>query len=141
MSDGDIHTVLDFIPFEKENTLHVILTGLSAPHYPRPPFLWAWKLEKDGFLPASFFNNTPVETDSYIIIDAIDFIHSINKPKWIIHTDGSFLFVEKRIRSWENESWLSDLAVDYTIQEEDKTVRFISYYQDGTEDACIQFPL
>ncbi len=138
ISDGDIHTVDDFIPFELNGTLRIILMGSSFPSYPRPPFLWAWKLGDKGFEPSHLFKLNPIETKFYDVITDISFQEHIQR-KWTFRTDSSFIAVEKRTSLEESKVMPSDyLWVSCNTDDEGKSFSFATQNHNDTIRLMLQ---
>ncbi len=142
VSDGDMHITDDFLPLVVDGNLDIILVGHSFPGYPQPPFLWAWQLGSNGFKEINLFNLSHDETDRYLIDNIVDFFTSINENQWTIHTNGSFLFVEKRSAEEGSDSWTSDyLNISCEIDETKAGFTFTSIDRTGNEDSTIRIKL
>lgn len=97
LSESDVHTVLDFYPMEIDGELHIILLGKTFPFYLHTPFLWAWRLDAEGFKQSEVFNFKSDERDKYFIYDSVDIDNNLCLLKWTFHTDGAFIMVERRM--------------------------------------------
>lgn len=131
LSDGDVHYFTDFMPFELNNKLHIVVVGNAYPYGPYPGFAWTWCLEKDGFCQSSIFDNKAFENDEYVLDNNISFENSCYKSKWMMHTNGDYLFVEKGEKSGDKERVL--LNISCKIDEGNKEVSFVSSNTEGEE--------
>ncbi len=131
LSDGDIQYFHDFIPMEINNMLYILMSGYALPYYPHPPFIWAWRLEDENFNPAPIFDNTPYENEDYILYNHAVFDTFSYHTKWMLYTDGSYLFAEKGKKDTEGQIRL--MHIQCTVDEENKDILFISTDLQGKE--------
>lgn len=124
LSDGDIQYFTDFMPLEINNRLYVLIAGNACPYGPYPAFVWAWRLEKEGFYPSDVFDSSPYENEEYILYNNAAFDPSSCETKWMIHTNGSYLFAEKGKKNAENR--INLMNIECEIDQENKVISFIS---------------
>lgn len=142
LSDGDVHSVVDFIPLEINHSLCIVLKGEDYIAYPHPPFLWAWSLKEDRFYPCDLFQLNLGETDQYLIYDKTSFNNCHSEGKWLFYTDKSFLLVEKE--SFDMNSIIRPpeyLNVKCETDEETKAFIFTSLNGEGVEESTIKVVL
>lgn len=142
LSDGDVHSVVDFIPLDINDSLCIVLKGEDYIAYPHPPFLWAWTLTEDGFYPCDLFHLNLGETDQYLIYDKTNFSNNLSDGKWLFYTDKSFLLVEKETADIDSKIRPPEyLNVKCETDEETKAFTFTSLNWEGVEESTIKVVL
>lgn len=131
LSDGEVHYFTDFTPFELDNKLYVLIQGNAYPYGPYPAFIWAWYLEKNDFKEAQLFDKIPYENENYILYNSAVFNGLDCYPKWMLHTNGAYLFAERGIKDADDGVKL--MNIDCKTNEENKSISFISTDVQGEE--------
>ena len=124
LSDGDIQYFVDFTPLEINNRLCILITGNACPYGPYPAFVWSWRLEEEGFYPNNVFDSHPYENEEYRLYGDAVFNTSSYQDKWMLHTNGSYLFAEKGKKDDDNR--INLMNIECEIDDENKRISFIS---------------
>jgi hypothetical protein len=129
LSDGDIHYFMDFMPLEINHKLHILITGEVSLYYPYPSFVWAFSLEEKGFYPSEIFDSYPYESKTYSVYSHARFDNSLYETKWMLHTNGSYLFAEKGKMDANNR--INLIKITCEVDEAQKIITFISHDLEG----------
>ena len=133
ISDGDIHYFTDFMPLIINDKLHVLIAGNACPYGPYPAFVWAWRLEKEGFYPSNVFDYLSNENKTYILYPNASFADPHCEPSWMFHTDGSYLFAERGELDKEKQVNLVNVVCE--IDEASRSLIFISTNVCGKQES------
>ena len=138
LSDGDIMYFTDFMPLQINNKLYIIVAGNACAYGPYPSFIWAWGLEKGSFYPSDVFDSNPYEDKEYVLYNNAAFNTGAYETKWMLHTNGSYLFAEKGKKG--ADGCINHINTDCEIDDKNKTISFISTDVQG-EKTVIQLAL
>lgn len=108
-----------------EDTLHLVVGGYANVYFPYPPFLWSFCLTESGFQEADLFPIDETEQSNYSLTNNVSFESYTEQTKWMVNSNGSFLFVTKgRSNGKELEPW--SLKIEFKIFEQGNKIEFES---------------